>query len=125
MADDPFKDPIDLKHYLVLMSATKDNAAMIQKILRNLQTGVDSRAAPLWIDSKGIGVFVASDLPAIDIHAAMFDAAIKGEFGDSRDALVVELGRDWIGSLDAKYAHWLTTHLGIPRQSERRQRKPR
>ncbi|MPS29424.1 hypothetical protein [Pigmentiphaga sp.] len=117
--ENPFGSTEELKRYLVLMSASKDNAAMVQKALRNLQEKVYSKAAPLWIDSKGIGVFVATDMPAVDIYAAMFDTSIKGEFSDTRDALVVELGSDWFGGLEAKYGHWLTTHAGLPLPSAR------
>ncbi|MFP3740806.1 hypothetical protein SB860_38860, partial [Burkholderia sp. SIMBA_019] len=58
--ENPFGDSDDTssnrRQYLVLIAASKDNASMAQKLLENLKTHVDERAAPLWIDAKGIGV---------------------------------------------------------------------
>jgi len=117
--NDPFKDPVELRHYLVIMSASKESASTVQRALRNLQEKVDNRAAPLWIDSRGVGVFVASDFPACDIYACMFDAAAKTDFEDAKDALIVELGKDWHAKKDGKPANWLTTHLEAPMPSQR------
>jgi|GEM_PF-485208 len=97
--------------YLILISASKDNAAMAQKLLRNIQQHVDKSASPLWIDSKGIGVFVSTRLVASGIWKAAFQSDKTGQFEESRDFLIVQLGEDWATRRDAKTEHWLATHL--------------
>ena len=51
--ENPFGDSdepsSDHRQYLVLISASKDNASLAQKLLENLKKHVDERAAPLWI----------------------------------------------------------------------------
>jgi hypothetical protein len=124
MAENPFGDdaPQDEKqNYLVLISASKENASLAQLLLKNIQQHVDPRAAPLWIDSKGVGVFVHTELVAHEIWKAAIQSE-RVDLKDTRDLLVVELGSDWAARRDAKTEHWLSTHVGSPRIPPRRRR---
>lgn len=102
------------RHYLVLISASKDNASLAQKLLENLKKHVDERAAPLWIDAKGIGVLLTTDLVASDIWREMFQKEPGQDYGDTRNMLVLELGQDWAARRDDKIEHWLASHIGNP-----------
>lgn len=115
--EDPFGDPMPSsatnKNYLMLVSVSKDNAKSIQNVLKNLKETVDKNAWPLWVDSKGLGVFIETDLVAWDIrHAALH--GVPGDFTDIKDALVVEVGPDWYASADSAMKNWLTAHVGAP-----------
>jgi len=119
MAENPFGDPdgqeSERRSYLILIAASKDNAALVQGLLRNLQTRVDAKAAPLWVDSKGVGILLSTHLVAWEIWREMFQVDVGGDYGDTRDILIVEVGQDWAARRDAKTEHWLTTHVGTPR----------
>lgn len=118
MAENPFGDSApqgDQRNYLVLISASKDNAALAQKYMKNIQSLVDKSAAPLWIDSKGAGLFVSTDLVASEIWSATLDGINHEESISTKDVLIVELGEDWAARRDAKTEHWLSTHIGQPR----------
>ena len=128
MIENPFGESApttEQRNYLVLISASKDNAALAQKYLKNLQSLVDRNAAPLWIDSKGAGVFLSTELVATEIWNAALDGVNHDEGAATKDLLIVELGADWMARKDAKTEHWLKTHIGSPRfiPSERQQRR--
>ncbi len=118
MTENPFGDTEpqgEKRNYLVLISASKENAALAQKYLKNIQALIDKSAAPLWIDSKGVGVFVSTELVAFEIWKAVFDGVTHEEGTAAKDILIVELGADWAARRDAKTEHWLSTHVGTPR----------
>lgn len=124
MTENPFGDTApqgEKRNYLVLISASKENASLAQLLLKNIQQHIDSKAAPLWIDSRGIGVFVSTDLVAYEIWQAAIQSNTL-DIKDTRDLLVVELGDDWAARRDAKTEHWLSTHVGTPRIPPRRKR---
>ncbi|NYT38897.1 hypothetical protein ERD78_18730 [Allopusillimonas soli] len=115
--DNPFGDSEEQsegkRRYLMLISAGKDNAKAIQKTLKNIQDTVDKKAWPLWVDSKGIGVFMETDLVAWEIRQAAFDG-VAGDFSDIKDAMLVEVGADWYASEDSAMKNWLKAHVGAP-----------
>ncbi|NYT25363.1 hypothetical protein H0A73_17320 [Alcaligenaceae bacterium] len=118
MAENPFGDSApqgEKRNYLVLISASKDNAALAQKFLKNIQSLVDKNAAPLWIDSKGAGVFVSTEQVASEIWSDTLDGTNHDDATSIKDILVVEVGADWAARRDAKTEHWLSTHVGNPR----------
>jgi len=129
MTENPFGDSGvqgDKRNYLVLISASKENAALAQKLLKNIQKLIDKNAAPLWIDSKGIGVFVSTNLVAYEIWKSAFDGVTHDEGTSAKDLLIVELGQDWAARRDAKTEHWLSTYVGSPRPIPyERQRRPK
>ncbi|WP_244976784.1 hypothetical protein [Achromobacter piechaudii] len=116
--ENPFGDAeepaVGHRQYLVLIAASKDNASLAQKQLENLKKYVDDRAAPLWIDAKGIGVLLTTDMVASEIWRAMFQKDAGQDLGDTRNMLVLELGKDWAARRDDKIEHWLATHVGNP-----------
>jgi hypothetical protein len=115
--NDPFGDPIpasaDRKNFLMLVSASKDNAKSIQSVLANLKETVDKNAWPLWVDSKGLGVFINTDLVASEIRQAAFQV-VSGDFTDIKDSLLVEVGADWYASEGSPMKNWLMAHVGNP-----------
>lgn len=128
MAENPFGDEapkIAKRNYLILVSASKDNAHLAQILLKNIQKNVDSNAAPLWIDAKGIGVFATTDMVAWEIRDAAMHSERRNELQDTRDLLIIEIGRDWIARRDAKTEHWLSSHVGPPRAVPLGHRVPR
>ncbi|TAN28858.1 MAG: hypothetical protein EPN31_07565 [Castellaniella sp.] len=113
--DSPSSQQPKTRPYLVLISAVKDNLALAQQIVKNIQTEVDERAAPLWIDSKGIGLLVNTELVAWEIRKEALSLNIKTSPQDVKGFLVLEIGPDWAAPKDATTAHWLASHVGDPR----------
>ncbi|RTZ40943.1 hypothetical protein EKL30_14700 [Candidimonas sp. SYP-B2681] len=101
------------RNYLLLVSTSQDNLKAIQKVVSNLKATVDKNAIPLWIDSKGIGVFMTTDLVAIDIRSAAFEG-VMGEFSNIKDVVVTEVGSDWYAGDQTQIKNWLTSHAGSP-----------
>jgi hypothetical protein len=101
------------RNYLLLLSLSATNAVAGKAVLAAINKSVDANARPLWLDSKGAGIFIESNQPAVDI----WDQCIPNT-PDCKDALIVEIGPDWIGRIDAKPTHWLKTHLGDPLRSD-------
>jgi hypothetical protein len=128
MAENPFGESApksENRNYLVLISASKDNAALAQQIVKNIQTAVDKKAAPLWIDSKGIGLLVNTDLVAWEIRKEALNVDMKMAPQDLKSFLVLEIGPDWAAPKDATTEHWLASHVGDPRPAPyRRVRRP-
>ncbi|MDX3985878.1 MAG: hypothetical protein QHC88_11555 [Achromobacter sp.] len=115
--ENPFGDAeepaVGHRQYLVLIAASKDNASLAQKQLENLKKFVDDRAAPLWIDAKGIGVLLTTDMVASEIWRVMLPKDAP-DLGDTRNMLVLEIGKDWAARRDDKIEHWLASHVGSP-----------
>jgi hypothetical protein len=101
------------RNYLMLISASEQNAKAVLKMKENINCRVDSNAEPLWIDAKGVGIFITTELVAAEIWThAVTDMGTQLE--TIRDLLIVELGSDWLARRDAKTEHWLATHVGQP-----------
>lgn len=109
----------EMRHYLLLISASKDNITEVRSALDRIKRLIDTNASPLWVDSKGLGVFVATDKVSAEIWNSTFTGG-SIDFDVFSDALIVELGSDWAARRDAKPGHWLTTHLGHPLPRPRR-----
>ncbi|MGS1109143.1 hypothetical protein ACVCNH_23005 [Achromobacter anxifer] len=121
MTENPFGDDAETqtqtsekRQFLVLLSASKDSLSMTQAIVQNLKKDVDPKSNPLWIDSKGIGILVETELVA----ASIWNRALAGldhERSEAlKDMLILEVGQDWMARKDAAATHWLTTHVGEP-----------
>ena len=129
MTENPFGDTspqTEKRSYLLLMSAGKDNAKLTQLVLKNIQSTVDEHASVLWIDSKGVGIFMSTELVAGEIWIEAVKSPIHTDLQDFRDMLIVEIGADWMVRKDARTDHWLTTHVGksrpVPPEKPRRRR---
>lgn len=97
-------------NYLLTLSVDKSTAATGKRVLANINANVDASARPLWIDPKGIAIFITTNLVAMDI----WREAIVG-VTDVGDMLIVEIGPDWMARRESKPEHWLTTHVGHPK----------
>ncbi len=113
--DSPSSQQPESRAYLVLISASKDNAALAQQIVKNIQAQVDKKAAPLWIDSKGIGLLVNTELVAWEIRKEALSVDMKIGSQDVKGFLILEIGPDWAAPKDATTEHWLASHVGDPR----------
>ncbi|KAB1444182.1 hypothetical protein [Bordetella bronchiseptica] len=127
MAENPFGDTVatNKNRFLVLLSAGKDNLSMTQAVVQNIKKEVDTKASPLWIDSRGIGLFVETELVA----GAVWDRALAGlDHNQSeafKDMVVLEIGQDWMARKDSSMTHWLASHVGDPRIVPRDQMRRR
>lgn len=118
--DSPKREQPESRPYLILVSASKDNLALAQQIVKNIQATVDKKAAPLWIDSKGIGLLVNTDLVAWEIRKEALSVDMKASPQDLKSFLVLEIGPDWAAPKDATTEHWLASHIGDPRPAPSR-----
>ena len=99
------------KHFLMLLSLSKENPAVGKAVLDRLKGNVDSGATPAWIDSRGAGVFFTTDLPVWKIWSAAFPERLDREDQMTmKDMLIVQIGPGWYaGDSQTKYAAWLNT----------------
>ena len=103
------------RRYIVLMSLSKDNAEVGKMALAGIKRDIDPSAGPLWIDSKGVGIFVSTSLSAADVWKAAFpqEQTAKQREG-MKDMLVLELGANCLGWPDTKPMAWLNSHPAPP-----------
>ena len=82
--------------------------------LAGIKRDIDSGAAPLWIDSKGIGIFVSTPKTSRDIWKAAFpEEQTQAQRESMKDMLVLELGVDCLGWPDTKAMAWLNSHHAV------------
>lgn len=98
--------------FLLLLSMNKDSGPAAKAFLARIKASIDATAAPLWIDAKGIGVFVTTDLRAWEIaRQAWPDSLTKDQQMDVQDFLIVQVGPDWVARPDAKAGAWLNARF--------------
>lgn len=117
MAVNPFGDDNTSsakRNYLALISVTKDNASLVQVLLKNIQKNIDEKASPLWIDSKGVGVFLSTELTAHDVWSLAISKDRPDDLHELKDILILEIGSDWAARKEAKTANWLKNNVGAP-----------
>lgn len=101
------------RNYLVLVAASVDTAQVVRGARERLISDIDANAATLWVDSRGLGIFVSTVLSASEV----WESAVGGKampFEVLKDVLVVEVGKDWATRRETKTEHWLVTHSGWP-----------
>lgn len=99
---------MEKSNFLLLLSMNKDSGPAAKAFLMRIKTSIDQNAEPLWIDSKGIGVFITTDLPTWKIwQQAWPDTLTKDQAMDLQNFLVVQVGPGWEASRDGKPAAWL------------------
>ena len=99
------------RRYIVLMSLSKENAKVGQMALAGIKRDIDPSAGPLWIDSKGVGIFLSTSMSAREIWKAAFpQEQASSEREGMKDMLVLELGADCLGWQDTKAMAWLNSH---------------
>lgn len=45
------------------------------------------------------------------------------DYGDTRNLLIVEIGKDWAARRDDKIEHWLASHVGAPLSAPNRPKR--
>jgi hypothetical protein len=99
------------RNYLLLLSLSAANAAVGKEFMTRIKMNVDAAAAPLWIDSRGIGVFLSTELPARQIWLHAFPDTLTFQQREVlRDLLIVQVGPDFAGPPEAKSTVWLNSH---------------
>lgn len=103
---------MEKNNFLLLLSMNKDSANAAKAFVSRIKTSIDETASPLWIDSKGIGVFISTDLPAWKVlQLAWPENLTKDQAMDLKDFLIVEVGPGWWAKPDTKYAGWLNSRF--------------
>ncbi|WP_074578037.1 hypothetical protein [Polaromonas sp. JS666] len=99
------------RNYLLLLSLSAATAAVGKEFMARIKMNVDATAAPLWIDSRGIGVFLSTKLPARQIWLHAFPDSLTFAQRDAlRDLLIIQVGPDVAGPPEAKSIAWLNSH---------------
>lgn len=99
---------MEKSNFLLLLSMNKDSAPAAKSFLARIKSSIDPNAEPLWIDSKGIGVFISTDLPAWKIWQQAWPQTLtKDQAMDLKDFLIVQVGPDWEAKRDGTSAAWL------------------
>jgi hypothetical protein len=96
------------KSFIFLMSANKETAHVAKTVMAKIKEKIDATAAPLWIDSHGLGVFISTDLPAWKI----WNIACPEELRDGpllQGFMVIEIGPDWHTKHGDKASGWLNS----------------
>lgn len=102
----------DANHFLLLLSLNKGNAQIGRAFLARIKSAVDATAGPLWIDSKGIGVFVTSTHPAWKIWELANPLTLdKDQRMDLQDCLVLQVGPGFHGSPSSKAVAWMNSRF--------------
>ena len=102
------------KHFLLLLSVSKENATLSKAVLDAVKAKVDPGASPLWIDGHGIGVFIETDLPAWKIWRTAAPQASLDDWATMKDMMLVQIGPGWYAQDNqTKAAAWM--HARYPR----------
>lgn len=101
------------RNYLLLLSLSQATAAVGKEFMARIKAKVDSTAAPLWIDSRGIGVFLSTELPARQIWLHAFPESLTLDQRQAlKDLLIVQVGPDFAGPSESRHVAWLNSHRG-------------
>lgn len=100
------------KHFLLLLSLSKETAAIGKTILARIHKEVDANASPLWIDSRGIGVFITTELHANHVWSkCLWDTLTLDQQQALKDLLIVQVGPDWAGPRGSKAVAWMNSRF--------------
>lgn len=99
------------RNYFLLLSLSQSTAVIGKEFMVRIKTKVDPTAAPLWIDSRGIGVFLSTEIPARQIWRQAFpDTLTFDQRQVLRALLIVQVGSDFAGPPESKPMAWLNSH---------------
>src|SRR3990167_6199930 len=94
---------MEKRNFLFLFALNKENAAVGKAILDTIKRNVDRTAAPAWIDSRGVGVFISSALTKAEIwKKSMPNLQAQSERATFQNALLLELGSRHLGYPETK-----------------------
>lgn len=104
------------RNFILLLALSKDSRAYSEALMARIKRDVDATARACWIDSRGAGVFIQSDLPGVKI----WDAAIPRDESDAvrvafRDMLILEIGEEGAYRPESIAHAWLSSHR-LPRR---------
>lgn len=103
---------MEKKCFLMLLSMNKESASAAKAFLARIKAKIDPAASPQWIDSRGIGIFITTELPAWQIwREAWPESLTKDQVMDLQDFLVVQVGPGWMGRSEGKSAAWLNARF--------------
>ncbi|WP_342617195.1 hypothetical protein [Rhodoferax sp. GW822-FHT02A01] len=104
---------MEKKNFLMLLSLTASNAAVGKAVIGRLKEKVDPAASPLWIDSRGVGVFITTDLPVYRIwYEAFPDNIAREDQMTMKNVVLVQIGPDWYaGDNQTTYGAWLNSRF--------------
>jgi len=99
------------RNFLFLISLSEENANFGKTVLDNIKRKIDATSAPAWIDSRGVGIFISTDLQPQEIWSrAAPDLKTTEERQTFRDALLLELGYNHLGHSESRAMAWLNSH---------------
>ena len=107
---------MEQKTFVLLLSLNKDNAKVGKELLARIKRDVDASAGPLWVDSKGIGVFISTPHPAWKVWKLAFpDTLDKEDRMALQDLLILQVGPDFYGNPNARAVAWMNSRYPKPR----------
>ena len=99
------------KRFLLLLSLNKESAAYGKGMLARIQRDVDANAAPHWIDSRGIGVFISSPRTIREIWTLAIPTQLSPEERRAfQDMLILQIGKETLGFPETRAVAWLNSH---------------
>ena len=95
-------------NFMVLLSLKSPNATVSKGVLARLQRDVDPDAAVIWLDPRGVGVFVSTSMRAREVWLAAIPETLSTlELEALRDLLILQLGSDCQGFPQNMAMVWL------------------
>lgn len=103
------------QNFLLLLSLNQANVRVGQAVVARIKATIDANAGALWIDAKGIGVFISTAKSATEIwRCAIPDTLSSQERSTLKDMLILHLASDHVGFPEAKAMAWLNSHKTQP-----------
>lgn len=100
------------KQYMLLLSLSQATASLGKQVVDRIKSKIDLNATPLWIDSKGIGLFFTTELSAFQVWQNAFpDSLTLDQRQSLKDLLIVQIGPDFAGPKDSKPIAWLNSRF--------------
>lgn len=98
--------------FLLLLSLNTKQASVAKAVLARIKANVDPHAAPLWIDSSSVGVFITTDLPAHQVWRHAYPESLSlDERNAMQTYLIVQVGPGFAGPPDSKFVAWLNSRF--------------
>lgn len=99
------------RNLLFLFALNAENAKVGACVLEAIKRNVDATAAPAWIDSRGVGVFISSNLTNDQIwKQSIPELKTHSDRAVFQNALLLELGHSHLGYPETKAMAWLNSH---------------
>lgn len=107
------------KNFLFLLALTQANPKLGVSALEKIRRLLDPSASPAWIDSRGVGIFLATDLPVHEVwRLSIPELKTHADRQSMRDVLILELGTHHLGFPETKGMAWLNSHATVEHPPE-------